>query len=624
MKGMKKIIGKIVMLLFVIGIALSGFTGNVYADSSSAGNMSTTANENRLWGEDRIETSLKISQEGWKYGAATAVIAQGYGYADALCAAPLAKKYNAPIILSRQGSLDDETIKELKRLKVDRAFVIGGTGSLSDNVESQLKDIGVSVVKRLGGQDRYETSVKIAEELENVSNIVVASGSGYADSLSIAAIAAKKGMPILLSQSDALPQAVKNYLKNRNIEKTYIIGGTGVISSNLESSLTNAVRLGGDTRFDTNLAVLQNFKSDLNFSNVYVARGNGPNGDEFADALSGSALAATESAPVVLTDNTVASKTADFLKENMSDKTVIIALGGIAVVPAVILDDLVRYFNGESTSGGIGDETKPGTGGGGGVVIPTTGNTFTLVISRDNGTIIKQKVFDIDNSKNALDYLKTMANVTEKSGFITGIDGNSSVSIEGLTNSDRKAGYYGVDWFIYLNGSRSGAGIQSVNIQPGSTLNLDYHKWDWHDLMDPGTTAVPLSLSIPDSIQSGKSFSVKFTCAGKPVYGGAISVDGKSTGSTTDQNGNADITINTSGSYEVKAEKDSGQDKGSVTKTVNVSSGGGGGSSTIDVTGVTLNTSKVTMAQGNILRLKATVEPDEASNKNVTWSSSDD
>jgi uncharacterized protein YjdB/putative cell wall-binding protein len=621
---MRKTISKIVMLLFLAGIALSCFTGNVQADSAGTGNMSTAANENRLWGKDRIETSLKISQEGWKYGAATAVIAQGYGYADALCAAPLAKKYNAPIILSKQDSLSDEIVKELKRLKADRVFVIGGTGSLSDYVELQLKEIGVSQIKRLGGQDRYETSVKVAEELGDVSNIAVASGSGYADSLSISAIAAEKEMPILLSQNDELPQIVKNYLKNRNIEKTYIIGGTGVISSSLESSFTNVMRLGGATRFDTNLAVLQNFKSDLNFNNVYIARGNGPNGDEFADALSGAALAATKSAPVVLTDDTVASKTADFLKENMSDKTMLTALGGTSVVPAVILDDLIHYFNGESTSGGIGDETKPGTGGGG-VVVPTTGNNFTLVISRDNGTIIKQKVFDIYSSKNALDYLKSMASVNESSGLITSIDSNSSVPISGLSDSDRKSGYYGIDWFIYLNGTRTGVGIQSVNIQPGSTLNLDYHKWDWHDLVDPGTTAVPLSLSIPDSIQAGKSITVKFTCAGKPVYGAAISVDGKSS-AATDENGNADITVTTSGSHDIKAEKDSGQDKGSVTKTVNVSSSGGGGgsSSTIDVTGVTLNTSEVTMAQGNVLRLIPTVEPEGASNKNVTWSSSDE
>lgn len=477
---MRKTISKIVMLLFLAGIALSCFTGNVQADSAGTGNMSTAANENRLWGKDRIETSLKISQEGWKYGAATAVIAQGYGYADALCAAPLAKKYNAPIILSKQDSLSDEIVKELKRLKADRVFVIGGTGSLSDYVELQLKEIGVSQIKRLGGQDRYETSVKVAEELGDVSNIAVASGSGYADSLSISAIAAEKEMPILLSQNYELPQIVKNYLKNRNIEKTYIIGGTGVISSSLESSFTNVMRLGGATRFDTNLAVLQNFKSDLNFNNVYIARGNGPNGDEFADALSGAALAATKSAPVVLTDDTVASKTADFLKENMSDKTMLTALGGTSVVPAVILDDLIHYFNGESTSGGIGDETKPGTGGGGG-----TGNlgTFTLEITKDNNeTVIEKKVLNIEEGKVALDYLQAVADKVDlKSGYINSL----SINGQDYVNKSVPDLSHGTSWFIYVDNEFAQVGVQAIRPESGNVIRFDYHEWTYEN---PGGT----------------------------------------------------------------------------------------------------------------------------------------
>ncbi|MHC6181167.1 cell wall-binding repeat-containing protein [Clostridium sp. JNZ X4-2] len=477
MQHMKKIISRIVMFLFVIGIALSSSAGNVFADSNSTGGMTTTANENRLSGNDRIETSLKISQDGWKYGANTAVIAQGYGYADALCAAPLAKKYNAPIILSRQDSLSDETISELKRLKVDKVFVVGGTSSLSDNVESQLKNIGVSSVKRLGGADRYETSVKIAEELGDADNIVVTSGSGYADSLSIASIAAKKGMPILLSQSNELPQIVKNYLKNRDIAKTYIVGGTAVIAGSLESSLPNAIRLGGTTRFDTNLAVLENFKDDLNFDNVYIASGDGPNGDEFADALSGSALASTKSAPMVLVYKTLSTKTADFLKSNMSSKTMLTALGGALVVPAVIVDDLVHYFNGEATSGGIGDDTKPGTGGGG------NSGTFTLEITKDNNeTVLKKQVLNIDGSKTAFDYLKSMVDSVEvKSGYINSI----SVNGQSYVNKSAPDLSHGTSWFIYVNEGFATVGSQSIKPQSGDVIRFDYHNWTYEN---PGGT----------------------------------------------------------------------------------------------------------------------------------------
>ncbi|SHE28168.1 S-layer homology domain-containing protein [Desulfofundulus australicus DSM 11792] len=50
--------------------------------------------------------------------------------------------------------------------------------------------------------------------------------------------------------------------------------------------------------------------------------------------------------------------------------------------------------------------------------------------------------------------------------------------------------------------------------------------------------------------------------------------------------------------------------------------GGGGGSTTIPVTGVTLDKTSLTMNVGESYQLKATVSPDNATNKNVTWSSS--
>jgi putative cell wall-binding protein len=311
------------------------------------------------------------------------VIAQGYGYADALCAAPLAKKYNAPIILSGQDALSSDTISEIKRLKAKQAFVIGGTGSLSVNVESQLKSLGISDVERLGGADRYETSVKIAQKLENTDNIVIASGEGYADSLSIAPIAAARGMPILLTGNNSLPSAVDSYIKGIEVNKTYVIGGTAVVSDSLKNSLPNAQRLGGATRFDTNLAVLQNFKSEFNFDNVCIAEGDGPNGDEFADALSGAALAAQKSAPLVLVYKTMTSAALDFIVGNMSGKTVVTALGGTSVVPDEIVKGVVDDYSKANPNPG---NSGSGGSGGGGSTTPVQQDTKLVDIDgTDNG-----------------------------------------------------------------------------------------------------------------------------------------------------------------------------------------------------------------------------------------------
>jgi putative cell wall-binding protein len=457
---MKKIISKCTTLLFMIGIALSGFGSQVNAD--------TNVSKNRICGNDRIETSLKISQDGWKDGSSTA---QGYGYADALCAGPLAKKYNAPIILSKQDGLSDETVSELKRLKASKAFVIGGTASLSNNVDSELKNMGINDVERIGGTTRYETSVKIAESLGSVDSIVVASGNGYADSLSIAPIASKKGMPILLSQKDSLPDIDTEYIKKVNVNKSYVIGGTGAISDNVKSSLPNAQRIGGSTRFETNLAVLENFKSDLDFSNVYVAEGDGPNGNEFADALSGSALAAQKSAPLVLMYNSLNSNVEDFIKSNISNKTVFTALGGTKVVPDNAVDNIIAAYN--QANSGKNTHSSGGSSGGsssGGYtpVIDSSGNlSLNSANQTYDGNISGNKNEITGNVTISAD--KALLQNVKVDGILTidpGKDGVSTITNVTAGNIVVKSG---ADHSIYLNNVKS----DSLSINSSSSVKVE-------------------------------------------------------------------------------------------------------------------------------------------------------
>ncbi len=565
---MKKIISKIMLFLFIFSITLSGLNNNVHAD----------ANKHRIYGNDRIQTSIKISQDGWANGAETAIIAQGYGYADALCAAPLAKKHNAPIILSEKNGLNAEIINELKRLKVKKVFIIGGTGVLSESVESQLSNTGIKSVERLWGKDRYETSVKVAESLGPVEGIVITSGNGYADSLSIAPIAAQKGMPILLSEKDKLADVTQNYIKKMNVKKCYVVGGTGVISDNVKKFVTDSERLSGKDRFETNLAVLQRFQNELKFENIFIAQGDGPTGTEFADALSGSALAAQKSSPVILIYKTIYNKTAEFIKTKMSKDSRLIALGGTAVVPNDILDAVIDLFNGKTPGSGIGNPADTTTGGGGGGVVidPPKGNAFNLVITKGNGAkTLKSKVVNVESNKNAMDYLKDVADVAELQGkgFINGIDGLINVDIKDLSVADRKAGLLGKDWFIYLNGKLTDTGATGVKPKAGDTLNFDYHEWDWHSLMEPGYSGtIPLKLEdVPGSVNVGESIKLRVTCVYRGIYGVSIKLDGQEV-ATTDIDGYATIKINDSGTHKIRVEKDGG----SAETEVNVLSGGGG------------------------------------------------
>ncbi|OBR89874.1 N-acetylmuramoyl-L-alanine amidase LytC precursor [Clostridium ragsdalei P11] len=332
-----KIISKLILGVFLASSTVFAAGQNVFAASS------------RLWGQDRYATSTDVSKNSWA-SSDYVILASGEGYADALCAAPVAKKYNAPILLTGSKELNEGVKSEITRLKATHVIEIGGEASISSDIENELKSMKLNV-QRLGGQNRFETSVVVANSLENVTKVVVTSGYGFADALSIAPIAAEQGMPILLTGKDSLSDAVQNYINQNkgSIKNSYVIGGQGVISDSAISGLPAVARISGQNRFDTNVKVLSYFKSSIDFSNLYVVKADGPTGNEFADALSGSAAAAKTSSPIILTYNTLYSGMEDFIKSNVPKTASVTAIGGTGAVPDSLVNTMDQVVSGTST-----------------------------------------------------------------------------------------------------------------------------------------------------------------------------------------------------------------------------------------------------------------------------------
>jgi putative cell wall-binding protein len=290
----------------------------------------------RLYGADRYSTNIDIVSSGWS-SSDNIVIASGENYPDALCAAPFAKAKGAPIILTSKNSLGSSQLNQLVNLKVKNAYIIGGTGVITTNVETQLKALGINY-RRFAGRDRYETSVKVAQQLTTDNGIMVASGENFPDALSAAPIAAAKKMPILLSSKDRLPDSIKTYLTNKNIPISYIIGGPGALSSNIETGLIKPKRLYGADRYKTNINIMKEFQSSLNFENLYIASGN-----NFPDALSGSVLASNSNSPIALVDTTLSAGTSDYVKtQNIK---IIYVLGGTGAVNQTVEATLKNIAN---------------------------------------------------------------------------------------------------------------------------------------------------------------------------------------------------------------------------------------------------------------------------------------
>lgn len=297
--------------------------------------LSSTPGE-RINGATRYETSYLVAKKGWT-SSDTVIIAPGTDYPDALCAGPLAGKNNAPILLAKNESLNNQ--QELKNLlsslKVKKVYIVGGTGVLSSSFENQIKAMNITT-KRLGGANRYDTSVKIAQEVGTTGEVVISTGLNFADSLSISSIAGIKGMPILLTKNSEFPSSARNYLNSKNITKTYVVGGSGIISDALFKTFKNPERLGGTDRYATNEKIFNRFKSSLNISQMYLALGT-----NFPDALSVSALAAKNSSFVILHSNSeVKAPTMNMVTQNRDSINKIYVIGGPQLITSTALNKL--------------------------------------------------------------------------------------------------------------------------------------------------------------------------------------------------------------------------------------------------------------------------------------------
>lgn len=288
----------------------------------------------RIGGETQYDTAARIAEAGWNT-ADTAVLAVGTigNSSDALCAGPLAAQKNAPVLLTEGNVLTEVTQSTLQQLNVKKVYIIGGTGVVKANVEKSLQELGISVV-RLAGYDAAETSVKVAQEMGNISGIVLAGGKGQ-DALSISPVAALKGYPILYTDNkEKLPVSISQYIDGRkdSILSSVVVGGTGVISSGQMNQLPGEKsRYGGYDAYDTNVEVIRGFSAVFKFNSVFVA-----NGQTMVDALAGVPLAAKEKAPVLLTENT-AVKALDFVAGKLDGDSKVTGLGGEAVVSSRIL-----------------------------------------------------------------------------------------------------------------------------------------------------------------------------------------------------------------------------------------------------------------------------------------------
>ena len=291
-----------------------------------------TFNVGIVAGANRYETAVNVSKAAGTVLADAAdtnktnniVLVNGEALVDGLAAAPYAATVNgtgkqaAPILLSQVDSLPAATKDYLKELSSEIAAknlnkvtvtLIGGHAVLSDEVVSELEDMGFSV-KRIGGDNREETSVKVAEKMPASTTTFVVGGNGEADAMSISAVAADKKAPIIVSKTNTISSDALSYLEDEaSTDTVRIIGGESVFSKESEEKVNKALaktnaayRISGKNRQATNAAVIKEYysASSTDAEGIVLVKDGVAKKSELVDALSAANYAVKIKAPIVL------------------------------------------------------------------------------------------------------------------------------------------------------------------------------------------------------------------------------------------------------------------------------------------------------------------------------------
>lgn len=200
----------------------------------------TTGEVQRWSGADRFETSAAISEVSFDPGVATAYVASGRVFTDALSGAPVAGKTDGPVLLVDTDKLPSSITTELQRLKPTKIVVFGGANTITDGVLTQLQALaGTGGVNRWWGPDRFSTSAQIVDKAykPNGGTVFIASGRVFTDALSGAPAAGTLESPVLLVDTDKLPDTVAAQLQRLRPGKIVVLGGPNTISYGVQASL---------------------------------------------------------------------------------------------------------------------------------------------------------------------------------------------------------------------------------------------------------------------------------------------------------------------------------------------------------------------------------------------------
>lgn len=287
-------------------------SSSAYVHKSQSTTPDTLNYVMRLGGATRYDTSLtiarKLSDVANRTTFNSVIIASGKDFADALAGSYLAKKTNAPILMTN-GKNGAALKSFINTYLTDGGtiYILGGTAAVARNIESSFKGLGT--IYRIAGDTRYNTNLLILYEAGvSKQDILVCTGKDFPDSLAASAT----GKPLLLVNNKSLSAAQKTFLNLVKGSNIYVIGGTGVVSKSFENTLKSygtTQRVAGANRYETSVKIAEKFFKNPRSAVLAYAW-------NFPDGLCGGPLASTINGPLILTKPGKENAAVNYMSKN--------------------------------------------------------------------------------------------------------------------------------------------------------------------------------------------------------------------------------------------------------------------------------------------------------------------
>lgn len=306
----------------------------------------------RRAGIDRVGTSVALARSSRPDVGATrtVVLARADAYPDALAGAPLAARLGAPLLLTGRDALHPAAEAEIRRLAPKRAVVLGGDAAVRPTVVERLAAMGVTDVRRIAGSDRFHTAGEAAREVGgDVAYLVEGANQdparGWPDAVSVSALAAGTGTPVLLTGRDTLPGGTASALADLEVGEVVIVGGTAAVSQRVEEAVADlgidVGRIAGASRYDTSRLVAEEaVAAGADPSRLWLATG-----ENWPDALAAGPAAAAGGGVLLLTHGTHLERSPavrGWVRAHASGGGRLALVGGRGVLSPAVEDVLAR------------------------------------------------------------------------------------------------------------------------------------------------------------------------------------------------------------------------------------------------------------------------------------------